>query len=128
MTDSVGSEVPLAERVRQAFEDHDLEAFGELLADDVTWGDINTERGCRNSTEVLATFERILDKGIDGFVTEVKTGRKGILCGLSVTWPSGTPDEGNTGLFHVYMVKDNRIFQIRRFDDRISAAKAAGLV
>ncbi|NNN21793.1 MAG: hypothetical protein HKL80_07325 [Acidimicrobiales bacterium] len=75
----------------------------------------------------MATFEKILDKGVDGVVTEMETGTNGILCGLSVTWPNGSPNEEDANLFHVYMVRDNQIFRIRRYDDWISAAEAAGL-
>jgi len=31
-------------------------------------------------------------------------------------------------LFHVYLVRDGRIAEIRRYDDRPSAAEAAGVV
>jgi len=121
MTQTVGSDLPLAEKVRQALTAHDLDAFGALLSDDVTWGDVGHPRGCRNRSDVLATFGQLLNKGVDGRITELKTGTTGILCGLGVAWPEGDPRETETSLFH------DRIYQIRRYDERESAAEAAGV-
>lgn len=128
MTQTVGSDLPLAEKVRQALTAHDLDAFGSLLSDDVTWGDVGHPRGCRNRSDVLATFGQLLNKGVDGRITELKTGTAGILCGLTVEWPEGDPRASDSSsLFHVYMVRDGQIYQIRRFDDREFAAETAGL-
>ncbi|TAN27492.1 MAG: nuclear transport factor 2 family protein [Actinomycetota bacterium] len=118
---------PLAEQVREAFAARDLQAFGALLSDDVTWGDVDMPRGCRNRTEVLTTLNSLLDKQVDGRITELETGEAGILCGLAVEWPKDDPRAGDTELFHVYMVRDGKIYQIRRYDDRDSAAAAVGI-
>jgi len=40
MVQTAGNDLPLAEKVRQAFAAHDMQAFGALLSDDVTWGDL----------------------------------------------------------------------------------------
>ena len=122
-----GEVLTLAEQVRDALASHDLEAFGALLSDDVTWGDSGHPRGCRNRADVLATFARLLDKGVDGHVTEIETGAVGILCGLTVEWPDGDPRELDRSLYQVYLVRDGRIVEIRRYDDRDSAAEAAGV-
>jgi ketosteroid isomerase-like protein len=127
MKQSVDDDLPLAEKVREAFMAHDLKAFGALLSDDVTWGDVDTPRGCRNRSDVLATFGRVLDNGVDGRITELYTGTAGILCGVGVDWPDDDICAGDNELFHVYMVRNGRIYQIRRYDDRDSAAKAAGI-
>lgn len=117
--------VTLADRVREAFASRDLGALGSLLADDVRWGDDDQPRACRNRAQVLATFEQGLGEGADGSITEIETGPAGILCAIEVTWPEGRA--GRTQLFHVYVVRDGLISEIRRFDDRESAARAAGL-
>lgn len=119
---------PLAERVRHALSTRDLDAFGALLSDDVTWGDVQHPRGCRNRRDVLATFERVMDAGVTGDITELSTGARGILVGLEVHWPVGSPREDETSLFHVYLVVDDQIVAIHRYDDRPSAADAAGIV
>jgi hypothetical protein len=94
----------------------------------VTWGDVGHPRGCRNRSDVLATFGQLLNTGVDGRITELKTGTAGILCGLTVEWPEGDPRAADSSsLFQVYMVWDGQIYQIRRFDDREFAAEAAGL-
>jgi hypothetical protein len=117
----------LTDQVRNALTERDLEAFGALLSDDVRWGDEKHPRGCRNRSEVLATFARALSAGLDGAVIEIKSGTKGIFCELSVTWPVENPRSHDANVFHVYLVKDDEIFQILRFFDRDSAALAAGL-
>ena len=128
MTQTVGSDLPLAEKVRRALVSHDLQAFGALLSDDVTWGDVGHPRGCRNRSDVLATFGQLLDKGVDGRITELEAGTAGILCGLTVDWAEGDPRASDSSiLFHVYIVRDCQICQIRRYDDRDSAARAAGV-
>ena len=53
----------LAERVRAALCDRDLQAFGALLSDEVRWGSDGHPRACRNRTDVLATFSRLMNEG-----------------------------------------------------------------
>lgn len=116
----------LALRVRASLESRDLFAFGELLSDDVRWGDAKHPRACHNRSQVLATFRRALVNGLDGSINELEVGTKGILCGLNVTWPQGAPRTGES-IYHVYLVRDNLISAIQRYDDRVAAAIAAGL-
>jgi ketosteroid isomerase-like protein len=128
MIETTNNVESLAEKVRQSLTTHDLDAFGALLTDDVSWGDVGHPRGCRNRSDVLATFGQLLNKGVDGHITELETGPSGILCGLTVDWPDGDPRSADTSLFHVYIVRDGQICEIRRYDDRDSAAEAAGLL
>ncbi len=66
MSETVGSDLPLAEKVRQALPAHDLDVFGSHLSHDVNWGNVGQPRGCRNRSDVLATFDQLLNKGVDG--------------------------------------------------------------
>lgn len=117
----------LADRVRLALTTHDLDAFGALLTDDVRWGDGDEPRACRNRSDVLGTFSQFLNKGVNGHITELGTGTAGILCGLTVDWPDSDPRSCDRNLFHVYLVRDGLISEIQRYDDRASAANAAGV-
>jgi hypothetical protein len=78
-----------ADQVRAPFASRDLKAFGASLSDDVQWGDEKHPRGCRNRSEVLATFANALSAGLDGTVSELESGAKGILWRFSVTRPEG---------------------------------------
>jgi ketosteroid isomerase-like protein len=127
MTHHLSDDSSLAQRLSLALASRNLDALGELLSDDVRWGDDTHPRACRNRGDVLATFSRMLDFGVSGNVTELATGSKGILVGLEVTWPEDSPRESETNLFQVYLVRDDHIVEIRRFDDRTSAASVAGL-
>lgn len=117
----------LLDQVREALAARDLDAFGALLTDDVRWGDENHPRGCRNRADVLKTFSRGLSESLDGSASELERGSNGILCRLSVTWPEDHPRADDVDVFHVYLVRDEHIYQILRFFDRDSAASAAGL-
>ena len=117
----------LAQQVRSALETRDLDGFGALLSDDVRWGDDDQPRSCRNRSEVMATFGALMDRGVQGQITELATGRNGILCGLAVAWPTAEEHPDDRNLFHVYLVRDGRIAEIQRYDDRKSAAVAAGI-
>ena len=117
----------LAARVRVAFVERDLDAFGALLSDDVRWGDDNHPRRCRSRSDVVATFQRVMAEGAEADIAEVTAGTKGILCGLSVRSLGTERRSQERMLFHVYVVRDNEIIEIQRFDDRDSAARAAGV-
>jgi ketosteroid isomerase-like protein len=127
MPQTASDDRSLADQVRRAFNTHDLDTFGALLSHDVRWGDADHPRGCRNRSDVLATFARLLDSGVDGSITELVTGTDGILCALRVEWPTDDPRAWDRSLYHVYLVRDGRICEIQRYDDRASAAGAAGV-
>ena len=127
MTSTSDVGLTLAEQVHRALDARDLDAFGSLLSDDVRWGSDDHPRACRNRSDVLATFSRILAEGAEGEVTEIATGPRGILCGLTVSWPSPEVHPDDRRLYHVYLTEDGRIVEIQRYDDRRSAAAAVGL-
>ncbi len=76
---------------------------------------------------MLATFRRLMDEGMEADVTECVAGTNGLLCGLAVTLPGRGNHPSERNLFHVYLVRDNRIVEIQPYDDRTSAAMAAGI-
>lgn len=117
----------LAEQVRVALTERDLDAFGALLSSDVHWGDGDHPRACRNRKEVLTTMASALARGIDGKIGEIVPGTKGILCRLDI---DESPDDRrrlSQPLYHVYMVREGRIVVIEAHHDRPSAAIAAGV-
>lgn len=118
----------LAQQLSDALDAADLEAAGELMSEDVTWGDVDDARGCRNRRDVLATFARLMDLGVRGTVSEVVTGPRGIMVGLSVQWPPGHSRESATTLHQVYLVRDEEIVEILGFDDRDAASAALARV
>ncbi|MGH9089042.1 MAG: hypothetical protein ACRDYZ_13200 [Acidimicrobiales bacterium] len=119
-----GPAPPLAERVRSAIVGRDIDAFAALLAEDVRWGDDDAPNRCRSRTDVTATLARGVLGGGTADLLEVATGTRGILCALRVSWPGR---EAPAVLYHVYLVGDDRIHEIQRYDDRRSAAEAGGL-
>lgn len=118
---------PIAEGLRRAYETRDLSLLAALLADDVRWGDVNHPRGCRTRGDVLATFGALMADGVDGEIAELVEGDNGLLCRLEVHWPDPTARPDDRELFHKYLVRDGLIAEIQRYDDRPSAAHAAGV-
>ncbi len=114
----------IAVRIRAAFETHDLDAFGALLADDARWGDDDHPRRCRSRADVLATFSRLMAEGVDADVTEVTAGRDGVVCALRLHWPDAADRRRGTRIFHSYVVREGLITEIQRHDDRRSALEA----
>jgi hypothetical protein len=127
MTSTEAAQPSLANRLRNALTSRDIEAFGALLSDDVKWGDDDTPRACHNRADVIATLTRALLTGSDGTLVDFQTGKKGIFCQFKVTPPRIELTSEERDVFHVYLVKDDQIYLIRSFDDRTSAAKAAGI-
>jgi ketosteroid isomerase-like protein len=128
MPGTVDDTADLADRLRAALTARDLDAFGMLLSDDVRWGSDDHPRKCRSRSDVLATFARLMSEGAEGAITELAVGTDGILCGLAVAWPTPSQHPDDRNLFHVYLVRDGRIVEIQRYDDRDSAAEAAGIL
>jgi hypothetical protein len=116
----------IAQEIDAAFATHDVAAFGALLADDVRWGDDDHPRKCRGRSDVLATFARLIAGGVDADVTETLTGRDGVMCCLRVRWPDPNDRRRGTVLYHVYLLRDGRVSEIQRYDDRPSAVAAIG--
>ncbi len=127
VTQPTGDATSISDRIRQAYSTRNLDALAPLLAEDVTWGDPGHPRGCRNRSDVLATYSRLMSEGVDGEVTELRQGTTGLLCGLTAHWPDGTQGHDDRNVFHVYRISNGLITRIDRFDDRDSAAEAAGI-
>ncbi|HEX3839319.1 MAG TPA: nuclear transport factor 2 family protein [Acidimicrobiales bacterium] len=123
-----GDSGSITEEIRRANGTRNLDVLAPLLADDVTWGDAGHPRGCRNRSDVLATFSRQMAEGAGGQIAELSQGSEGLLCGLTVEWPEGHPRSEDRTLFHVYRIRDGLITRIERYDDRGSASEAAGVV
>jgi ketosteroid isomerase-like protein len=118
------SSAAVAARLRRAYESRDLDSFSALLAEDVRWGDDAHPHRCRNRRDVLRTYRRVMGEGVDAEITEMREGAGGILCGLRVRWDDATVDPT---MYHVYLLRGDRIAEIRRYDDRPHAARAVGL-
>ncbi len=119
-----------SDRVRGALQSGDADAFGALLDDDVRWGQPGFPRSCTNRDEVLATLRRGQALGGTAEIGECRSGRNGVLCELLVRWPApgaDVPDATPRLLYHVYLVRDERIVEILPFDERADALAAAGL-
>jgi len=54
----------MAEQIRSAFATKNLDAFGQLLADDARWGDDDHPNRCRSRSDVIATFRRVLGEEV----------------------------------------------------------------
>ena len=114
----------IAEQIVAAFATRDLAAFGALLTDDARWGDDDIPNRCRSRRDVVATFDRLLQRGLGGEVVETTTGRHGVMCRLRVDWPAETRGPHRQTLYQVYLVRDGRIAEIRAYDDPTSALEA----
>ena len=73
---------------------------------------------------MLNTFASLMAEGVEGDVTEMTVGSSGIACRLHVRWPDPADKGRGVDFFHVYMVRDGRVSEIRRYDDRASALAA----
>lgn len=115
----------IAERIRSAYAGADLEAFGELLADDVQWGDDNHPNRCRSRQDVLSTFEGWVAAGVSADVVGVDTGPHGVLARLNIHWTDPSDKRRGSKFIHVFMTgEDGLVNEIRRYNDVRSARKA----
>lgn len=106
----------LVQQVRAAYDHRDLEAFASLLAPDVTWGDPGHPRGCRNRDDVLAIYRAALDTAAGVEVVSVEAAPAGVLVHLRL------PDRDR---WQLLAVRDERIVEIRGYEDAGSAEEAA---
>lgn len=127
MTPTNDDGLTLAEHGHRVRDARDLYAFGSRLSNDVGWSSDDHPRACRNRSDVLATFSRILAEGAEGEVTEIAAGPRGMLCGLAVSWPSPEVHQDDRRLYHMYLTEGGRVVEIQRYDDRRSAAAVVGL-
>jgi hypothetical protein len=116
----------LAVRVRNALNARDMDAFRMLVAEDARWGEGGPDdtRTCHNRDEIVATYERLLDQGVRGTVTETKTGPGGVVCLVELEWPDDAANRRGPILYQVFLVTDGRITHIQGHDDRDLALAA----
>jgi hypothetical protein len=133
MSDNAGATaVPagFAGRVKLALESGDLNAIKDLLDPGARWGapEGPREADCQNRDQVVAWWAGARAAGARAVVTEVTTGAGTLLVGLEVT---GTPEARELGgaaeRLQVLTLRDDRIVDIRGFDDRAAAAARAGV-
>lgn len=114
----------MAERIRAAYERADIDGFSELLADDVRWGDDSHPNRCRSRRDVLNTFAGWVGSGVSAKVTDLDTGPQGVACKLHIDWVDPNDKARGAGFWHVLMVRDGLVTEIRRYNDAKSARKA----
>jgi hypothetical protein len=130
MPDASATQEPaaLTERVRFALESGDLDAIRDLLDPGARWGapEGPNDADCHNREQVIAWWASARAAGARAVVTEVTAGAGTLLVGLQVT---GTPAAREAGgvaeRWQVLTVRDDRIADIRGFDDRKAAAARA---
>jgi ketosteroid isomerase-like protein len=114
----------LAEQIRAAFATRDIDTFWGLLGEDARWGDDDHPNKCRSRADVIATFKRLLDEGVRGEIEETAIGPRGVIARLRVAWPD--PQDRHPGelFYQAYLIRDGKIVEIQRYDDRESALSA----
>ncbi len=107
----------------------DLDAYRELLDPHATWGPPDDPvSGCHSRDEVLAWYGRSRDAGMRARVTEVAVGAGKLLVGMRVVGrPAAEDAGGEADRWQVLTLGDGRIVDIRGFDDRVEAARRAGV-
>jgi ketosteroid isomerase-like protein len=114
----------LAQQIRSVFADRDVDTFWGLLAEDARWGDDDHPNQCRSRSDVIATFKRLLHEGVRGEVAETATGPRGVIARLRVEWPDPHDRYRGEDFYQAYLVRDGKIAEIQRHDDRASALAA----
>lgn len=112
------------DRIRAAYEHADLDGFAGLLADDVRWGDDDHPNKCRTRDDVLRTFSQWVGSGVTADVIGLESGPYGVACQLRVKWVDPTDKARGVRFWHVLIVRDGLIAEIRRYDDARSAREA----
>jgi ketosteroid isomerase-like protein len=121
------SAAALADRVRAALESGDPTDLAELLDPNVRWGAPGDPTpSCQNQHQVLAWYQQARAAGVEAHVTDVTVHGAKLLIGLQVV--AGPPAERRGGpveRWQVLTVADGRVVDIRAFDERRAAARAA---
>ena len=125
----VSSMDELAEVVRTALTDGDLETYRDLLAPNAHWGAPDSPQwGCQNRNQIIKWYKAAQDEGMRYTVTEVVTGTDSLLVGMMVR---GRGEEGEeNGIqprWQVLTVLDGLIIDICGFEDRAEAAARVGV-
>lgn len=113
-----------AERIRTVYAAGDLAGLGALLAVDARWGDDTHPNRCRGRDDVLRTFSGWLGQGVTAEVLGTDTGPLGVAVRLRVNWTDPTDRARGDEFFHVFMLRDGLIAEIRRYNDVRSAKRA----
>ena len=124
------NEAALPERVKHALESGDMDALKDLLDPDARWGAPEGPQAsdCRNRDQILAWWGRAQAAGARATVTEVITGPGTLLVGLQAVRPAVPGECPETGQrWQVLTVRDDRITDIRGYEDRETTARRAGL-
>ena len=117
----------LAENVRSAMVNADVEGFLRLCAEDVHWGAPgDTRGGCQNRAQVRSWYESAFERGVRAKVNEFVQGPGSLLVGLTVSGsPASDEQGGEADRWQVLTIRDGRITDICGFDDRDEAASWA---
>jgi hypothetical protein len=107
-----------------AYQAADVGGLSDLLKPDVRWGDDHHPNRCRSRDDVVRTFSGWLGKGVSADVLDTETGSFGVALRLHVNWTDPNDRARGTEFFHVFMVRDEQITEIRRYNDARSAKKA----
>jgi hypothetical protein len=106
--------------VREALVQGDFERVADALDPGVVWIGVSPGQLCRNRDEVLSTFRGALAAGArvrPEILDEVE--------GMLVVDPHvEPPPELNPQLHQVFVVRDDRIVEMRDYPDRVSALEA----
>ena len=117
----------VADGVRTALESADLDAFADLLDPHVTWGaPSDPSPPCQNRNQVLAWYRQGRADGRRAHVLDVTTHDDKILVAMTVT-DRHHPSGHEHARWQVLTVANNRIIDIRGYDDQTAAATAAGV-
>jgi len=120
----------LTERVRLALESGSLDAIRDLLDPGARWGapEGPDEADCQNRDEVVTWWASARAAGARAVVTELTAGAGTFLVGLEVTGTEAALEAGGAAeRWQVLTLRDDRIVDIRGFDNRPEAAARAGM-
>jgi hypothetical protein len=113
----------IADTVRIALDSADLERFAELLDPRVTWGAPgDPSPPCQNRRQVIAWYERGRAAGRRAHVQSVSTHGDKVLVSMTVT--SEDEAEEDTARWQVLTVANDRVVDIRGYDDENEAVAA----
>jgi len=107
----------MAARLRVALNARDMTEFRTLIAEGAVWGEggPDDERTCHNRNEIIATYKRLLARGVRGTVTETTTGPRGVVCRTDIEWPEG--NERGPTIYQAFFVTDGLVTRIVGYDD-----------
>jgi len=116
----------LATKLRNAFNDRDIDALRPLLAAGATWGeDPSGGAFCPDRENILRRVRQLLASGVNPTIVATTTGSRGIAARVEVEWanPDAARKEPIT-YAQAYFVTDGLVTEIRGFDT-IDVAVAA---